>query len=591
MPAELITLLVIAFVMASAILPRLSIDGAAVISLAVLVVTGLLTVEEAARGFGNPVILTIGGMFVLAEALQRTGAAAAVRDLVKRAGQRGLRFLLLLLLPGVMVLSGVMNNTGVVVLLLPALLAAGQAMGISPSRLLLPMSYASITGGTLTLVGTTTTLLVDALVREQGMPGLGLLEILPMGAVFCIIALTYLVLAGPLLLPDRAGLATPITPAATRQYLTEMRLHRNSRLLGRTVEDLRKVWPDLRVLQVIRDEETFWPPFTDLTLAPEDVLLVKAPPELLLDTLARTDVSKPGAETAPEVDVAQVDVALGEVMIAPGSRLVGSTIRSARMRESYGVTALAILRRGAHLRKQIGDVDLGAGDVLLVEGSPEAIERFSRRDRDLILLGTELPEPPERRKAPIAITISVAALAGAALGLVPLSISVLVASVLLVITGCVTSSRAYRSINLRILIVIGAMLGLGRAVESTGLAQDVAGHLVGIGGAWGATGVLAMIYLATLILTELVTNAATASVMIPIALRVADTLQVSPRPFIFAIALAASCSFLTPVGYQTNLLVYGPGGYRLQDYLKLGAPLSVLLWIAAVLLLPIVFPF
>ncbi len=596
MGPQAVTILALAGVLLSATLPAISIDFAALLGLCLLVLTGVLDSREAVAGFGNPTLLTVACMFVLAEALHRTGAANGISNLVDRAGRRGSRTLMLCLLPVVMVLSGVMSNTGVVVLLLPVMLGAAQRLKVSPSRLLLPLSYASITGGTLTLVGTTTTLLVDGILRQQGLPGLGLLDILPMGLVFCVISYAYLVLAGPALLPDRKGLTTPITPGTTREFMTEIVLAPTSRLVGRTLAQAPEFRNRVRVLQLVRGEEMWWPPFQDVTLESGDVLLVKTAPEELVRLMGKRGILGPSG-SGETGRVAGVHMNLAEVMVTPGSSLHGTTVSQAGMRERYGVLVLAVLRRGEHLRQQLGSLKLRAGDVLLVEGEDRQIQRLEHVEQDLIRLGTEPPQAANPRKAPLAVALTMIALLAAAAGLVPLVIAVLLGSILVIATGCLTSAEAYRSVNLRILLILGAMLAFGTAVQETGLANSIATGLVAFGDTYGLHGVLATLYLATLILTELVTNAAAAGIMVPIAIsmsaRLSEThgMDVRYQPFVMAVALAASCSFLTPVGYQTNLLVYGPGGYKLQDYLRLGLPLSLLLWIAAVLVLPLVFPF
>ncbi len=596
---KFLTLGAILIVLIGAVVPALSLDMVAILAVGLLVLGGVLEPGEAVAGFGSTTLIVVAAMFVLAEALQRTGAARGIGQLVERASARGQRYLLLALLPVVMLLSGIMNNTGVVVLLLPLLVAAGQDIGVSPSRLLLPLSYASIVGGTLTLVGTTTTLLVDGLVRQHLGPeaGISFFEILPIGIIFCIIALAYLVLAGPKLLPNRTGLVTPINASATRQYMTEIVLDAKSRFVGHRLAEYPQIMRKLRVLQLVRGEETHWAPFQEEVLEADDLLLVKGAPEDIVKLLRQPGLSGP-AEDDEGGRVTGVDLALAEVMVAPRSRLEHRTVTEARIRDRFGVVVLAVMRHGEHLREHLGSLRMRLGDILLVQGQPESIERLARHERDLVLLGGTPPPIRRRHKAPLAIGTVALALGASALG-APLTVCVMLAALVVVSGGCLTSPRAYRSIDLRILVVLGCMLGVGAAASKTGLAASVADPLValgkyfesGLGSQWEHYGVLAMIYLTTAILTEVVTNAGTAAIMVPIALEMADKAETSYKPFVFAVALAASCSFLTPVGYQTNLLVYGPGGYRLRDYLRLGAPLAIILWIVAVFLLPVIYPF
>ena len=596
---QFLTLLAMLVVLLGAIIPALALDVAAILAVGVLVLGGVLEPGEAVQGFGSTTLVVVAGMFVLAEALQRTGAAQGIGGLVERASTRGQRYLMLVLLPVVMLLSGIMNNTGVVVLLLPLLVAACQEIKVSPSRVLLPLSYASIVGGTLTLVGTTTTLLVDGIMQQRlgGEAAISFFEILPIGLVFCAVTLVYLVAVGPKLLPNRTGLVTPVNAEATRQYMTSVSLGEGSRLIGRRLADVPKLMKKMRALQLVRGEETHWPPFQDMPLEENDVLLVKGTPEGIVKILAEPGLGGSG-HPDDQARVSGVDLALAEVMVAPKSRLDTRSVTEARIRDRFGVVVLAVMRHGEHLRDDLGTLKLRIGDILLVQGEPDSIERLARNERDLVLLGGTPPPVRRRSKAPYAIGITAAALGAAVLG-APLSTSVMIAAVLVVVSGCVTSPRAYGSVDLRILVVLGCMLGVGYAASKTGLAASVADQLVaigtwlegGVGPRWEHYGVLAMIYLTTAILTEVVTNAGTAAIMVPIAIETAERADVSHQPFVFAVALAASCSFLTPVGYQTNLLVYGPGGYRLQDYLKLGTPLVLMLWILATFLLPVIYPF
>jgi di/tricarboxylate transporter len=587
---ELLTIAALGLVLLGAVFRSVSLDVVAILAIALLVLGGVLGPTAALDGFGNTTLIVVAGMFVLADALQRTGAAQGIAHLVEASAARGNRAIFLSLLPVVMLLSGIMNNTGVVVLLLPLLLTAGQEAKISPSRLLMPLSYASITGGTLTLVGTTTTLLVDGMIRQADLPGLTFFEILPMGLAFCAVTFVYLTVAGPSLLPDRSGLTTPMTAETAREYMTEVFLRKSSRLAGKTLADFPRLRRRIRFLQLVRGEETHFPPFHDVVLQPDDMLLVKGSPSEIVTLLRRPGLEGPeGAKD--ETRIQSVDLTLAEVMIAPQSRLDQQTVSESRLRDRFGVTVLAVMRSGSHLRENLGSLHLRIGDILLVQGEPEAIARLARNERELVLLGGTPPPARAHHKAPLAVAVVAGALLLSATGLVSLPIAVLLGSILVVVGGCLSSSQAYRSIDLKIIVVLGCMLGVGKAASGTGLAGDVANGLVAFADQWGPRGILAAIYITTALLTELVTNAGTAAIMVPIAISAAEKAEVSHRPFVFAVALAASCSFLTPVGYQTNLLVYGPGGYRLQDYLRLGTPLVLVLWALATWLLPIMYPF
>ena len=580
-----------AWVLLGAVVPRISLDVAAIAAFATLILGGVLDPAEAVQGFGNTTLLTVACMFVLAEGLQRTGAVRGVGRLVEVAARKNMRVLLLGLLPLVMLFSGVMSNTAVVVLLLPVLVAATQRSRMSPSRVLLPLSYASIMGGTLTLVGTTTTLLVDGMLVQAGREGIGLFGITPMGAVFCVVGLTYLVLAGPKLLPNRTGLVTPITAEATRQYLTEIAIPADSPFIGKHLGDFPSLLKKVRFLQIVRGEEILWPPLNDTELQEGDVLLVKTQQDELVRLLDQRGLRSRSDISHESESIHSHNVALAEVMVAPGSSLANQTVLGAKLRYRFGVSVLAVMRKGTHLREHIGGLALRVGDILLVQGEPGSIARLTRTEDDLMVLGGTRMIEARRGKLPMAIGIVAAALTTAALGWIPLVVAVLLGASGLVVTGCISRGQAYRAVDLRILIILGSMLALGAAASKTGLAADIAGGMMSFGEQFGPHGILAMVYLATAILTELVTNAGTASIMVPIALSIADRMGHNYEPYVYAVALAASCSFLTPVGYQTNLLVHGPGGYRLMDYLRLGTPLALMLWALATWLLPMVYGF
>ena len=596
MSLEAILLLVfLAAALASFYFELLPADVTALCLLFALLATGVVPVETAVSGFSNSSVLTIGGLFILGHALTRTGFLEIVAErLSSRFGRRRWSAVAVMLAL-VALMSGFLNNTAVVAMTIPLAVEICRRLRISPSKVLMPLSFAAIFGGTLTLIGTSTNLLVSALVEDSGGTAFGMFELTPLGIVFLVAGLAYVVLLAPRMLPERATIESLTGQFEMGAYLTELRVVAGSRLIGKTVRDLRMSERyDITMLAIVREGERITENLRAEAFRPRDVLVVRgATPALLrLRNEAAVALLSDGRLTDKELE--EGEQVLVEALVSPTSGLIGRTLQDVDFRRSYGAFVLAIRREEATLHERLARTPLSFADTLLIVVARDRLGEL-RRNNDLVLI-SELDLQLRRERLwwlPLALVPAVMVLAAA--GVVDLLVGVLGSVVLLLALGVIRPQDSYRAVEWRVIFFIAAFIPVGEAMLRTGLAGRLAAITLAPAALfpealapWVAVSVL---YLITSLVTESVTNNAAAIILTPVALSMAGELGIDARALVFAVCFAASASFMTPTGYQTNLMVYGAGNYRFGDFTRFGAPLNFLFWILASLLIPLFFPF
>jgi di/tricarboxylate transporter len=570
-PDALLTLAVLALTVVGLAVEVLSPDLLLVAALVSLVALGVVDLETALGGFSSPVLVTIGGLFVVAAGLRATGVLeqAAARVLGR---DTALRPALARMSAAVSASSAFVSNTAVVAMGVPAVTSWARRRGIAPSRLLIPLSYASILGGVCTLLGTSTNLVADGLLRSHGLRGLGFFELSVVGVPLILAGTAYLALAAPRLLPDRGSEESPRERA--REYVADMRVVPGSSLAGRTVAEagLRRL-PGLFLVRIERETGTVAPVDPAERLAAGDRLTFAG----VVDRIAELRKIRGLRPAAADPGTGQGDGwELHEAVVSPGSPLVGTSVRDAEFRARYNAAVMAVHRHGEKIEERIGDIVLRPGDTLVLE----AAAGFSRAFRDspdfYLVSRMEDSSAPRHDRAWRAVAVLAATVGAAATGLVPLPLAAMGGGLAMVLTGCANTGEARRAVDWSLLVVIGCALGLAAALEESGAAAAVGAAMGRAAGVLGPAGLLALVVFGTMLLTELITNNAAIALVFPLVATAAATQALDPRPLLVGATVAASLSMSSPLGYQTNLMVYGPGKYRFLDFARVGLPLQLL---------------
>ena len=572
-------------------------DVTALSILAVVLVLGYISPEEAISGFANPAVITIALLFVLSHALQKSGILEYMVIRLNKLTERS-RFLgLFVFLISVALASAFVNNTAIVAIFIPLTIRLAQKYNLSPSKLLMPLSYIAIIGGTLTLVGTSTNLLVNSIYVNTipSSPPLGMFEFAKFGLVMLVIGVAYLLIAVPFLIPSRTVTSSLTKSYHMGGYLTELKVSEESPLVGRTCKEraVNKNY-DITVLDILRDGKLISKNIRDTIIYPEDILFVRGSLENFLRMKEVEKVTMLTDEKLTQDELIHDDNTLVECLITNKTDLVGKSLMEINFRRRFGSFILAIRREGEILRKKIAHVVLQAFDTLLIYGPIEKIKELSDSG-DFIVLGEIEATLQKHKYWWVSVAVIFCAVILAALGIVPILKGALIGAIFLLVIKVITANEAYQSINWQVIVLIAALIPLGIVIQKSGTAFWIGTVLNDIANAFDPlirpTIMLSLIYLVTIILTETTSNAATAIIMTPIAISAAQQMGLDPRTFVFAVCFAASASFITPIGYQTNLMVYGPGGYKFTDYVRVGLPLAIVLWCIATWLIPILWPF
>jgi len=573
------------------------IDVTALLVLGLLLILGLVSPTESLAGFSNPAVITIACLFILSHALQKSHVLEYliinINSLIDKSRVLGMVAYLFT----IGVASAVVNNTAIVAIFMPVTIRLADKYNISPSKVLIPLSYAAILGGTLTLVGTSTNLIVNSILVDSsnGQVSLGMLEFAKFGIIKFVVGLLYIFTIGYKLLPIRVAKSSSIEDYRLDGYLTEFKVSKNSPLTGKTLLD-RKINEnyDVIVLDVLRNGEIINSNLRNMVIQEDDILFVKGSFDNFQRLKEIENLVMLADEKLTQYELEQEDNILAECLVTDNSELIGLSLQEANFRRSFGSFVLAIRREGEIIRRKLAHFILKPFDTLLVYGPKDRINQLANKEGFIVLgkVDGSLDGHPFWWLSLASILLAVTL---AIFDIVPIVVGVILSVIALLLSKVITPNEAYSSIHWQVIIVIAAFLPMGAAIQRTGLDVIISDSISSFVNLFPADILpyllLALIYFITMILTEIASNAATAIIMTPITLSLASNFGFDPKPFIFAVCYAASASFITPVGYQTNLMVFGPGGYRYSDYIKVGLPLGIILWIISVIMIPMIWPF
>jgi len=582
---------ILGFMIAAFAFEWMPIDQVALVCLGLLLLTNLVTPQEATAGFSNPAVITVMMMFIVSEGLVQSGVIEILANRIAGLAGRSGRWATSLLLGLSGTLSAFINNTAAVAIFLPVSIHLAKRFKFSPSNILLPLSYASIFGGACTLGGTSTNLLVSAGAEEHGMDAFGVFEFASMGLILFVIGMAYILLMGPKVLPARSIISSLTRRYDLSAFLTELKVPVDSKLVGSTVisEQMSDRF-ELNLLEILRGKEKIAMNLRNTSIEPGDVLIVRGAMESIVSfkqqygLLLLTDIKLRDGDLSDENNV------LAEVQLSPMSTLEGRSLKDIDFRRRYGSFVLAVNRAGESIREKVAMIPLKRWDTLLVFGPRPRVEALMESEDFASLEERDLRLHLSPRWWIGALIVPVVVLLAAS-GLMSILEASILGAVAMIASGALKIQQAYKSINWTVIFLVAAILPVGTAMENTGLAKIIGDGIAAITASFPPIFALAVIYLVTSLLTEIMSNNTTVVLMVPIAFSVAQGLGVAAMPMLMAVAFAGSSSFLTPMGYNTNAMVFAPGGYRFGDYIRFGWPLKIAFWIISSLLIPVIWKF
>ncbi|HJX04055.1 MAG TPA: SLC13 family permease [Dehalococcoidia bacterium] len=584
------TLAVLAIAMGLFISGKFRADLVAICVLAALLVTGLIRPDQALYGFANPAVATIAAMFVVSAGLLRTGLLQWVSRRIDVLAGKGEWRLVLVLCIVAAVLSAFLVNTAIVAIFIPVAIVLAKSRKIAPSRVLIPLSFASQFGGVCTIIGTSTNLLVNGIGISKGLQPFAFFEFAPLGLVMILVGTAYLLIAGRWLLPKRKGEAEQVDKYQLADYMAELQVQGNSVLVGQTWSQSKASRESMiELTNLVREDKAVARP-QQTVIRPGDLLLLHGHIKQIMEMQQKYGLELLKNAKVLDKQLSAHETQLVEVLLPPGSSLVGKTLSKSDYFRRYKAIILAIQRRGRTIKERLADTILESGDTLLLQAHNDDITRLMNTNNAIVT--SKLNELHfNRDKAVTAILIMLGMILLIVFNILPILTAAIIAAIAMVLTRCLKLEDAYNAIDWKIILLLGGIIPLGLALEQNGVATWLADSLLQPLLVYGPVALLAALYIVTALLTETMSNNAAAAILAPIAIFLAQSLNVDPRPFLVAIAFAASTSFATPIGYQTNTMIYAPGGYRFTDFTLIGLPLNLIFWALATLLIPLIWPF
>ncbi|MEL6919824.1 MAG: SLC13 family permease [Pseudomonadota bacterium] len=556
------------------------------LGVASVLVVGILSIDDVLSVLSSTALVTIAAMFVISAGLLRTGVIEQVARIAARHARARPAITFFAFLLAAAAMSAVMNNTPLIMLMIPVAIRIAAETNQSASKILIPLSYAAILGGTCTLIGTSTNLLVDSVAREAGLEPFHIFEIAPLGIAATLVGVSVMFFARRLL-PDRDSMAS-MRQAGERRFIVQAVIEDGSEHIGVRAKDVQVFNQiDRRIIDVLRGDESLRRNLADVILAPGDIVVLRSSVAEILSMKEEGELEAPRMRRVQQTDSRRSEIM--EILIGPGARILNRTLRHLRLRRRFGIYPLALHRGGTNMSDRFETTPLSVGDTLLIEGAPEDLARFAD-ENNLVNVSEPSERGYRRAKAPIAVGVTAMVLVGAAFNAMPITALALIGAVIVLATKCVEPEEAVQAVDWRILGLIFAMLTIGLAMQRTDLVTGLVNAALPLLQDFSPLIALAAVYILTTILTELVTNNAVAVILTPIAIGLATALGLDPRPFVVAVMLAASASFITPIGYQTNTLVYNAGGYRFTDFLRVGLLVDATTFCVAMLLIPQIWP-